>query len=91
MTTDYGLLPPKDRITAIRKSLTAFVCGIIGFLPFIGVVPAVYTLVCWVRIPYQYGKWNPAAAYLRCGVWLALLGLLGSALIVAVALVMSAF
>ena len=80
-----------DRITAIRKSLAAFVCGIIGFLPFIGVVPAVYALVCWARIPCQYGKWNPAAAYLNCGVWLALLGLLGSALIVAVALVMSAF
>ena len=77
-----------DRITAIRKSLTAFVCGIIGFLPFIGVVPAVYAMVCWAHIRSKYGnEWNPAAAYLNCGVWLALLGLLGSALIIAVALV----
>ena len=81
-----------DRITAIRKSLTAFVCGIVGFFPFIGFVPAVYTLVCWARIRSRYGnEWNPAAAYLNSGVRLALLGLLGSALIIAVALVTNAF
>ena len=81
-----------DRITAIRKSLTAFVCGIVGFLPFIGVVPAVHALICWARIRAEYGnEWNPAAAYLDCGVWLALLGLLGTGLIVAVAAVTLAF
>jgi hypothetical protein len=81
-----------DRIAVIQKSLTAFVCGIVGFLPFIGAVPAVYALVCWARIRSTYGReWNPAAAYLDCGVWLALLGLLGSALIIAVALVTSGF
>jgi hypothetical protein len=79
-----------DRITVIRKSLTAFVCGIVGFLPFVGFVPAVYTLVCWARIRSEYGtEWNPAAAYLDGGIWLALLGLAGSALIIAVVLVTS--
>jgi hypothetical protein len=77
-----------DRITAIRQSLTVFVCGIVGFLPFIGLVPAVHALVCWARIRSQYGaEWNPASAYLSWGARLAVLGLLGSALIISVALV----
>jgi len=77
-----------DRTTAIRQSLRAFVCGIVGFLPFIGLLPAVYALVCWGRIRAQYGaEWNPAAAYLSWGVRLAVLGLLGAALTISVALV----
>jgi hypothetical protein len=74
------------RILVIRKSLTAFVCGLIGFLPIIGVVPGLYALSCWgsVRIRYP-NEWNPASAYLSWGARLAVLGLLGSALIAAAA------
>ena len=72
-----------DRITAIRKSLATFVCGIAGFLPIIGLIPAVYAIVNWRRVTVQYGKeWNPASAYLNWGARLATLGLLGSALVV---------
>ncbi len=73
-----------DRITAIRRSQTAFVCGLIGFLPIIGIVPAVCALGCWARIRSRYGKeWNPASAYLSWGARLAALGLAASVLLVA--------
>jgi len=76
------------RIIVIRKSLTAFVCGIFGFLPFVGLVPGLYALGCWARIRARYrNEWNPAAAYLSWGARLSLLGLLGTALIVGVILV----
>ena len=75
------------RIIVIRKSLAAFVCGLIGFLPIIGVVPGIYALFCWNRIRTHYpDEWNPASAYLSWGARLALFGLLGSALIVAAAI-----
>ena len=75
------------RIIVIRKSLTAFVCGLIGFLPIIGVLTGLYALLCWNSIRTRYpDEWNPASAYLSWGARLALLGLLGSALIVSVAI-----
>ena len=73
------------RIFVIRKSLAAFVCGLIGFLPIIGVLPGLYALFCWNHIRTHYpDEWNPASAYLSWGARLALLGLSVSALIVAV-------
>jgi hypothetical protein len=76
-----------DRIAAIEQSLTGFVCGIIGFLPVVGLIPAVYALLCWQRVRADYGEqWNPAAAYLKAGAVLATLGLLGSTLFIAVAI-----
>ncbi len=72
------------RIIVIRKSLTAFVCGIFGFLPFLGLVPGLYALSCWIHIRARYRtEWNPAAAYLSWGARLSLIGLLGTALITA--------
>jgi hypothetical protein len=77
-----------SRTLLIRKSLTAFVCGIIGFLPFVGLLPGLYALGCWARIRARCrNEWNPAAAYLNWGARLSLLGLLGTALIVGVILV----
>jgi hypothetical protein len=74
-----------DRITAIEKSLTVFVCGIIGFLPVLGLLPAVHALVSLARVRARYGgEWNPASAYLRAGAVLATLGVLGSMLVIAV-------
>ena len=71
-----------DRITAIRKSLAAFVCGIIGVVPLIGFVPAVWALVSWRQVRTRYrDEWNPASAYLSWGARLGLLGLIGSALL----------
>jgi hypothetical protein len=78
------------RIIVIRQSLTAFVCGLFGFLPVIGIVPGVYALLCWGRIRRRYpDEWNPASAYLNWGVRLSLLGLGASALIVSAIIVNS--
>ena len=64
------------RIIVIQLSLKAFVCGVIGVLPVIGLVPALYALSCWARVLQRYpDEWNPASNYLRCGSILALLGL----------------
>jgi hypothetical protein len=74
-----------DRIAAIEKSLTCFVCGIIGLLPLVGLFPAVHALVCWRQVRADYGpEWNPAAAYLKGGLVLGLLGVLSSMLFIVV-------
>jgi hypothetical protein len=74
-----------DRIAAIEKSLTCFVCGIIGLLPVLGLFPAVHALVCWRQVRAGYGpEWNPAAAYLKGGFVLGLLGVLSSMLFIIV-------
>jgi hypothetical protein len=72
-----------DRITAIRRSLTAFVWGMMGFLPVIGLIPAVCALSHWWAVRSKYrAEWNPASLYLRAGVALALFGVLSTALLV---------
>ena len=74
-----------DRITAIRRSLAAFVWGIIGFIPVIGVIPAVCALGHWWAVQSKYrDPWNPASTYLRVGGALALFGLLSTALLAVV-------
>ena len=76
------------RIIVIRKSMIAFVCGLFGFLPIVGVLPGFYALLCWNHIRTRYpDEWNPASAYLSWGARLATLGFLLSALIVAAVIV----
>jgi hypothetical protein len=74
-----------DRITAINKSLTCFVCGIVGLLPLIGLFPAVHALACWRKVRTGYrDQWNPASAYLKGGLALGILGVLSSTLFILV-------
>jgi hypothetical protein len=74
-----------DRITAIRRSLAAFVCGIFGFMPVIGIIPAACALTHWWAVRSKYrDQWNPASAYLRTGLAFALFGILSTTLLVAV-------
>jgi len=64
------------RITVIQLSLRAFVCGLLGLLPVVGLLPALDALVCWVRIRQRYpNEWNPASSYLSWGTALAVLGM----------------
>jgi hypothetical protein len=66
-----------DRPTAIRRSLTAFVCGLIGLVPVLGIFLSLYSVGCWVSVNRRYKEqWNPAAKYLTWGLLLALVGLL---------------
>ena len=74
-----------DLITAIRRSLTVFVLGIVGALPVIGLLPAICALGYWWAVHSAYGdQWNPASGYLRAGAALALFGLLSTVLLVVV-------
>ena len=76
MTIDNQPSTINLRAIVIQLSLRAFVCGLIGVLPIIGLVPGLYVLYCWVRISRRYaGEWNPASGYLSWGVALAVLGL----------------
>ena len=68
-------LNPMPRILVIQLSLRAFVCGLVGVLPVIGLPPALYALSCWARIRLRYrDEWNPASGYLSWGAALAVLG-----------------
>lgn len=83
-----------DRISAIRKSLTAFVCGIFGLIPILGLVPGVHAIVCWRKMRSRYRTdWNPASDYVTWGAVLGAIGILNSVLLVffiALAIVSSA-
>ena len=58
----------------------------------LGVLPAIYALICWSKVRSHYrGQWNPAAPYLNWGAALAVLGLLNSSLIVAMFLLTFVF
>ena len=64
------------RILVIQLSLRAFVCGLLGLIPVIGLLPAVHAVYCWARIRRRYAEeWNPASSYLSWGTALAVLGL----------------
>ena len=77
-----------DRATAIRKSLTAFVCGILSLLPVLGFVPALWAFLEWNQVRVRFSnEWNPANRYLQSGIVMALLGLLFSVLITFAALI----
>jgi hypothetical protein len=73
--SDYQLAPT-PRAIVIQLSLRAFVCGLFGVLPVIGLVPGLYAVYCWALIRKRYPtEWNPASDYLSWGAALALVGL----------------
>ncbi len=77
-----------DRITAIQKSLTGFVCGIFSFVPVLGLIPGVHAVSCWRVVRRRYREqWNPAGNYLTAGAVLGLLGILSSVILVGAAAV----
>ena len=73
-----------DRIDGIRKSLAAFVCGLFGLVPAIGIPFAVAAIVYFIRARLRKNaEWNPAETHLDWGVRFAILGLVITLLLVA--------
>jgi hypothetical protein len=57
-----------ERIYVIRKSQNIFAWGLIGLIPIVGFVPAVYAMLAGIRLHLQSRReWNPAAKYLSWG------------------------
>lgn len=80
-----------NEIEAINKSLRAFVCGLFGLLPVIGLIPAIHALRCRYAVRKRFPDgWNPAARYLKWSFVLSLVGLFNSVLaafVVAIAII----
>jgi hypothetical protein len=72
-----------DKISFIKQSLECHRRGWISLLPIVGLILAPINLVRCLRIQQEVGSaWNPAAKYLRRGLWLAALALVYHALLV---------
>jgi hypothetical protein len=74
---------PMSLSDAISTSIRAFIWGIFGLAPLVGLLPALYAMVCWSRVHHFFrGEWNPASAYLAAGMVFAVLGFLSSVVII---------
>ncbi len=67
---------PEERIRIIEASLRCFRRSLWGFIPIIGLIPAV-SAIAWHRRTRRLAgnEWNPAQTYLNWGIvlgWLAL-------------------
>ena len=65
-----------DRIAAIRQSLNIFICGIVGLVPVIGLLPATIALFGGFRLRREYSAPNPANHYRKWGMVLGICGIL---------------
>jgi len=63
-----------DRATVINQSIAAFICGLLGLMPLIGVPFGMAALGLFFVTRHCRADWNPAQHYLDWGVRLALLG-----------------
>ena len=64
--------------------MRAFICSLIGLLPGLGLIPAIYAVVVWARVRRRCREWNPAAVYLNWAAVLGVIGILGSGAVAAV-------
>ena len=80
------LEPPVEttgKVVAIRKSLACFRFGVASLIPLLGYVFTHMAFVRWeAAMLATEGKWNPARAYLRWGLALAIFGAVVSTIIV---------
>jgi len=76
-----------DRINVIRKSVSAFVCGVFGLLPVIGFPFAVAAVVQFILVRRRKTTdWNPAERYLDWAGVFALIGFVLTLIVVALVL-----
>lgn len=70
-------MQPIDQVEMIRRSQRCFVCGVIGFLPVIGLPFAVVALGDYVHVSQLKGPHpNPLQRYVRWGAYGSIAGLL---------------
>ena len=63
------------RAESIRLSLRAFIGGLIGLVPVLGLPAALYAIVCWAcTLRRVKVSWNPGLVYLYVGLAFALIG-----------------
>lgn len=71
--------PSMDLIQAANHSLRCFVFGLLSFIPVLGLAMAVIAWIHgWTVLRGRGKEWNPAAAYLRWGRALGLVGAFAS-------------
>jgi hypothetical protein len=64
------------RSESIRLSLRAFVGGLFGLLPLVGIPAALFAIVCWAKTLRRLNpSWNPGSRYLYTGLGFALAGI----------------
>lgn len=74
-----------DRITLIHKSMTTFICGLIGLWPLLGFPFGIAALVQFVSLRRRKTTdWNPAGHYLDWGARFALIGFVLTLIVVAI-------
>jgi hypothetical protein len=80
--------PSLRRIAVIEVSLRCFVFGLIGLIPVLGFPLAVLTVIhFWKARLAAASEWNPAHAYLNCGLLFAALGCGASIILFGIVLV----
>lgn len=78
-----------DRIRVIERSLACYAYGWLSCIPLVGLALAVRAIKLYRQARAEAGRdWNPAGRYLVCGVLLACLGGLVSAITLGLILVL---
>jgi len=64
-----------DQVQIIERSIHCYHAGWWSLVPIAGLVPAVFAFYQYARVRSDSSRiWNPAGAYLRSGLALALIG-----------------
>ncbi|MDB6025073.1 MAG: hypothetical protein JWM68_1296 [Verrucomicrobiales bacterium] len=79
---------PEERIYIIQESMRCFVYSLCGFVPLVGILPAILSIVFYRRARIATGMdWNPARTYLRWGIVLAWFNLIVEVIILTVVII----
>src|SRR5689334_22236908 len=76
MTARVDELSTAEAIEVINSSAECFVCGLLSFVPGLGIFPAACAMTMAMRIRTRCrGKWNPASQFVRSAIRLACFGI----------------
>ena len=75
-----------DPVRLIERSLHCYTLSLLGLIPVLGLPASLLALVVGFSLPVGEGEsWNPARTHLLLGRLLAVLGFLGSSILVLIA------